>query len=390
MTHQRLGWESPYRALSSLKDGEIVHLPTGVKVTKDQLMEMLGSARIVYVSEVHDNIHSHDVQMEILKGISELYPGKVAVGIEMLRTSSQGVADQWRSGSLDEKAFAEVWEEDWGHNFLYYMEILRYIRDNNIPLVALRPPDELVEMVKGAGPPDRPNDRPNDGPNEDKPGLPEMDLEDPYHRAHIEAIFHGHPGGPGLDAFYRAQVLRDEYMAQTAAEYLEGPEGRDRRMLIFAGGYHIEYGFGIPRRVFRRLPATYSIVAPKVVYVPKELQHKLMNVDLPEPPLLEGDFAWAVTYDDLDDQRVFLGVMVVDSDEGARVAGLGKESAAGKAGLQKDDIITALDGEPIKKKFDLTYLLGFRKPGERGVIEVLRDKERLTFDVTFQAHPQHP
>ena len=60
-------------------------------------------------------------------------------------------------------------------------------------------------------------------------------------------------------------------------------------------------------------------------------------------------------------------------------------STAQEAGLLKNDILVALDGKPVETKFDLTYLIGLKKPGDKGKIGVLRDGESLIFDVTYQA-----
>jgi len=376
-TH-KLNWQSPYRKLASLKEGDIVHLPTGVKVTKEQLINMLGAARIIYVGETHDNIYSHKVQIEILTALTERYPQKVAVGLEMLTRSSQESADQWISGKLDEKEFVKVWTENWSNDFQYYRSILHYMREHKTPLVALRAPDDWLKKVKKTESSDQLKD------NDDE--LPQMDLEDPYHRAHMKAIFGKHPmGGLSFEAFYRVQVLWDESMAKSIAEYLQSEQGQDNKILIFSGGNHMQYGFGIPRRVFRRLPLPYAIVLPITVHVPPEKEHKLMAVTLPEIPLLPGDFAWIVSYEDLSDRKVYLGVMIRETDDGVKVLGTMKNLTAEKAGLQKNDIITALDGEQIQTNFDLTYLIGLKKPGEKGVIEVLRDKKPLSFEVTFQA-----
>lgn len=339
---------------------------------------MLGAARIIYVGETHDNINSHKVQIEILTALIERYPQKVAVGLEMLTRSSQEPADQWISGKLDEKEFVKVWTENWSNDFQYYRSILHYMREHKTPLVALRAPGDWLKKVKKTESADQLKE------NDDE--LPQMDLEDPYHRAHMKAFFGKHPrGGQNFETFYRVQVLWDESMAKSIAEYLQSKQGQDKKILIFCGGNHMQYGFGIPRRVFRRLPLPYAIVLPMTVHVPPEQEHKLMAVTLPEIPLLPGDFAWIVSYEDLSDRKVYLGVMIRDTDDGVKVLGTMKNLTAEKAGLQKNDIITALDGEQIQTNFDLTYLIGLKKPGEKGVIEVLRDKKPLSLEVTFQA-----
>jgi len=371
-------WQSPYRELSSLEEGDIVHLSTGVKLTEPQLVSAIEGARIIYVSETHDNVYSHKVQMDILEALTERYPQKVAVGMEMLKRSSQEAADQWISGELDEKNFMKVWIHNWNDNFEYYRSILRFMQEHKIPLVALRVSDDSMEKIKNAGSPDQ------EIQNQEE--LPDMDLEDPYHRAVVRAIFDDHPmGGMDFETFYRAQVLWDESMAQSIAEYLESDDGRDKKILVLAGTHHIQYGFGIPRRVFRRLPASYAIILPMTVRIPPEKKDRLMNITMPDIPLQPGDFAWIVGYEDLRGQKVHLGVIIKDSDEGVKLLGTLENSTAQQAGLLKNDILVALDEDPVETKLDLTYLISLKKPGEKGKIEVLRDGQRLVFDVTYQA-----
>ena len=375
---RKLHWESPYKDLSSLKEGDIIHLGTGVKITEPQLIDAIEGARIIYVSETHDNVCSHKVQMAILKALAERYPQKIAVGMEMLKRSSQEAADQWTSGKLDEKGFYKVWVHDWSNNFEYYRPILRYVQAHRIPLVALRSPDEWMKKVKNADC--------RDQVNQDQEELPDMDLHDPYHRALVRAVFEDHPmGGMDFETFYRAQVLWDESMAQSIAEYLQSEQGHDKKMVVFAGTHHIQYGFGIPRRVFRRLPLSYVIVLPMTVHLPPDKTDRLMHIAAPDIPLQPGDFAWIVGYEDLEKQKVHLGVIIQDTDEGVKLLGTLDNSSAQQAGLMKNDIVVALDDQPVKTRFDLTYLLTLKKPGDKGKIEVLRDGKPLVFDITYQA-----
>ena len=372
-----LNWQSPYTELSSLQEGDIVHIPTGFKTTRGELMDILNGAQVIYVAETHDNVNSHKIQLEILNEMRERYPREIAVGMEMLKRSSQGDADQWISGEMDEKDFVKVWVDNWGNNFEYYRSILRYVREHKIPLLALQAPDEWTEKVKTESSAEKKE-------NEDK--LPRMDYEDPYYLDYIGAFFGKHPMGRlDFEEFYKVQVLRDESMAKSIADYLQSKGGRGKKILVFAGGNHIQYGFGIPRRVFRRLPISYAIVLPMTVRIPPDKMHKVMDVHMPEIPFQPGDFAWIVDYEDLSDQKVYLGVIVRDTDEGVKLLGTLKNSTAEKVGLQKDDLVKALDGNRIETKFDLTYFISLKKPGEEGIVEVLRNNEPMSFEVTFQA-----
>jgi hypothetical protein len=71
-TVPRFPLENPYGTLEGAAVGEIVHVPTGVKVTKSQLLDVLGGSRVIYVGETHDNVFAHQVQLEIIKGLTAL------------------------------------------------------------------------------------------------------------------------------------------------------------------------------------------------------------------------------------------------------------------------------------------------------------------------------
>jgi uncharacterized iron-regulated protein len=395
---------SPYFDFAQLEEGMIVHLPTGRTLTEDEFFGLVADHRIVYVGESHDSVQDHEIQLKVLRRMNERFPGKVALGLEMLRRPSQADADRWSSGRMEEKDFVRVWQKNWGNSYPYYAEILRYVRDNRIPLLALNRqkamPAAHSAMEGGAAKPASPEGSAKPAGGEPAAAMPapppaveatpepETDESDPYYKAYIGAFFEGHgEGKPEVGAmFLRGQILWDETMAETAADYLRSPENADKRLVVFAGGNHVRYGFGIPRRVFRRIPVSYTIVEPWVVKFPEDKRDRIMEVDLPELPLPMGAFVWGVGYDDLEDQRILLGVRIEQGDpEGAKVLGVGEGSSAEKAGVKEGDVIVAVDGVALKELFDLTYELSFKKVGQKGNLGVLRDGTRIELPVTFEA-----
>lgn len=76
--------------------------------------------------------------------------------------------------------------------------------------------------------------------------------------------------------------------------------------------------------------------------------------------------------------RAFLGVMSEKHDKGAKITSVTKESAAAKAGLQKDDIITKVNDQNITDSEDLFETIRKFKPEDKVTISYLRDGQLKT------------
>jgi uncharacterized iron-regulated protein len=373
--------DSPYRPLDSLKEGTILHVPTGIEVTPDQMYHLLSGSRIIYVGETHTNVKDHEVELNVLKGLDRQFPGQLAVGMEMFQKPSQAQLDRWSRGQMKEVDFMEVWLSNWDQSYNYYRDILRYVRDHRIPLVALNAPDELVRGVMKNGTAGL--------PEELKKDLPQMDSGDQYHREALEAVFGGHAHGKeGFDRFYQTMLIWDETMAQSVASFLTGPNGKGKKMVVITGGFHVNYGFGVPRRVFRRIKEPYAIVMPYTAEIPENRKGLLMDVRPVSIPLYYADFVWAVSYADLEDQTVHLGVQIEATDAGVAIRTVLSDSTASRMGLQKGDIVVSYDGQSILKPFDLTHLVSFKKPGDPVTLQVRRGDQTITLNGKFESNPK--
>ncbi len=363
--------ESPYQDITKIKPGQIVHLKTGQTLSESEVIETLAASRIIYAGEVHDSLEDHKVQLKILKGLVARFPGQVVVGMEMFRRSSQAVLDQWIKGDGDEKVFLKRWYEDWSHNDAYYRALLDYIKAEKIPLIALRPTSEMAFKMRASG---------MAGLSEnDKKKLPEIDDNDLHHRTAVNAIFQGH--GPGaseqFESFYQMMLFWEETMSETIADYLSSPEGKDKKMMVMAGGFHVGYGFGLPRRTFRRLPVPYQIVIPHAQNFPDEM--KMLDVKAPNLPLQLADFVWGVSY------QVRLGIMMDQFQAGVQVSDVFPDSPAAKAGIKKGDIVSHMDDVTIHERFDIIYYLQSKKPGDRIKIKLIRNGKSIETEALMTA-----
>jgi uncharacterized iron-regulated protein len=377
--------ENPYPLASKPKIGDIVHLPTGILVSQEQMLAAAGDARIVYVGETHDNPASHRLQLQVLKALADRHPGRVALGMEMFTRSQQPALDRWVAGELDEKSFLKEskWFDSWKMDYAYYRDLLNFARERQIPVIALNAEKSLVAKVRRT-PPDQLDAA-------DRERLPEMDLTDSYQRALATAIFGDQShGGMAIDAFVRGQTLWDEIMAESAARYLASPAGADKHLMVVAGGYHVSYGFGIPRRLFRRFPSSYVILGGREIDIPADKQDRLMDVELPKFPMVPFDFLTFYSYEGLPDKGVKLGVMFEPAPErqGLLVKNVAPGSAAEHAGLKAGDLLLHFDGAPLAESFDLIYAVRQKRQGDRAALSLERDGRTLEIEVVFRAEGQ--
>jgi S1-C subfamily serine protease len=71
------------------------------------------------------------------------------------------------------------------------------------------------------------------------------------------------------------------------------------------------------------------------------------------------------------------------TNKGLEIDGAKKDGPAGKAGLQKGDIIISIDGKPVKNIYDYMYRLAELKPGRAVDVIIKRGEEELTIKVNL-------
>lgn len=172
-------------------------------------------------------------------------------------------------------------------------------------------------------------------------------------------------------------------MAQKVVDYLKSPRGAGKRMVTITGGWHVRYGFGLPKKVVRRLPMAYAILLPVEISTPEQQEGRLMQVDLPEVPLLPAHFLWYVPYDSIEEKRVRMGVRIGEKEGRILVESVVPGSPAEKAGVATGDEILALDGQAVDGIADLLFRIGGKRDGDTARVTVRRAGEERTLPITF-------
>lgn len=252
-------WRRPERAVDPASvvadvprfDGDAAYAyfdgNTGAALTFDDVLARARGAQVIVVGEQHDQAVHHELQRRLVAAL--VAPNvRLAVGFEMLSWSYQEPLDRLAAGKLDPDAFAaEIdWKKAWGFPFELYRPIFVAAVDGGARMVALNAPRELVRATRQKGIAKLSADEVRQ--------LPELDLGDTLHRAWFAGIFSagGHEVSQAdVDAFYVAQVLWDESMADRTVRALD--DGAEQ-VIVLAGVGHVARGRGIPQRVERRRP----------------------------------------------------------------------------------------------------------------------------------------
>jgi len=242
-----------------------------------------------------------------------------------------------------------------------YEPILKYARDKGIPLIALNVPTETVKKVSQSGLAGL--------TKQERAEIPQdLDRSNSAYRTFLESVFKDHPRTTrsNFEYFYEVQLLWDEGMAARAARYLQ--ENPSRTLVVLAGMDHVQYGFGIPDRLIRRLPVSRAIVVSGLEnpYEPKMADFLLLAKAQTLPPAGR------------------LGITLEPSGEGLRISEFATDSAAQVAGLRQGDRIVSLNDQSVHELADVESVMWDKQPGDRVKVEVARRSWFVLKSVSFE------
>jgi uncharacterized iron-regulated protein len=298
--------------------------------------------KIIFIGEEHDKPSHHMNQLKIIKGLYKMN-GNLAIGMEMF-----------------ERQFLKKTEyfKRWGLDYRLYRPIIHFAKENKIPVIALNAESEIVKKVSE-------NSLQSLSEGERRRIPDEMDFSDAQYRKLLREIFKFHPGSEDKDfnLFYQVQILWDETMAESIYEFLN--ENPDYQIVVLAGNGHLVYGYGIPKRTYRRNGFEYSTILND-----EEdgdgVADFLLFPEVLEPP-----------------ESPKLGILVDKDNEEVKINDFSDESIAKISGLRKGDTILSFDNNPIGSIEDLKINLLYKEKGDTAIIKVLRDGKKETFEIKF-------
>ncbi len=224
------------------------------------MLDRLAERRVIFMGEVHNRPEHHRGQLAAIRALHDRGVN-LALGLEAFQRPFQSDLDDYAADRIGESELLRRsgYKERWGFDFGLYRAILEFARDKGIPLVALNATKEQIQTISRDG-----IDALSQEHRRTIPDPPEL-AQGAYRQRLISAFgAHGSPTGDAvperLQRFLEVQMLWDETMAQTAADYLAANPGKT--LVILAGTAHVGYLDAIPRRLWRRYPVPQAWVFP--------------------------------------------------------------------------------------------------------------------------------
>jgi uncharacterized iron-regulated protein len=215
-------------------------------VTMDEIAGDMSNADILFFGEEHNDSTGHYLEYTLFKKISQQYPGKTALSMEMFETDCQNVLDEYLDGFIQEKSLisdAQAWP-----NYKDYRPLVEWAKTNSIPVVAANAPHRYVNMVNRLGL--NSLEQLNTIGKSYLPPLPIDTATGTYYDKFLQ-IMGGHAAMGGMQMF-QAQNVWDATMGWSIAKFAKAHKGY--KILQLNGSFHSEEKLGAAAQLKKYAP----------------------------------------------------------------------------------------------------------------------------------------
>jgi uncharacterized iron-regulated protein len=215
-------------------------------VSADDIVEDMAGADVLFFGEEHNDSTGHFLEYLLLKQLSEKYPGKVALSMEMFQTDCQTVLNEYLAGLIREKNL--ITEGRAWPNYKDYRPLIEFAKVSGVPVIAANAPTRYTNMVtrNGLGSLVRLDAKA-------KAWLPPLPI-DTAAGAYYEKfanIMGGH-SAMGDMKVYQSQSLWDATMGWQIATFYKANKGF--KILQLNGGFHSEEKLGAVAQLKKYAP----------------------------------------------------------------------------------------------------------------------------------------
>jgi uncharacterized iron-regulated protein len=214
--------------------------------TVNDIVDDLANVDVLFFGEEHSDSTDHFLESTLFKKLSEKYPGRIALSMEMFETDCQNVLDEYLDGFIREKNFineARAW-----HNYKDYRPLIEWAKANHIPVIAANAPARYVNMANRLGLVSL--EQLNKTGKSYLPPLPVDTVTGTYYEKFLQ-VMGGHNAMAGMQMF-QAQNLWDATMGWSIARFTKAHRGY--KILQLNGSFHSEEKLGAAAQLKKYAP----------------------------------------------------------------------------------------------------------------------------------------
>ncbi len=204
-------------------------------VSIDDIVKDLAATNVLFFGEEHNDSIGHYLEATIFKKIAEVYPGKLALTMEMFHTDVQPVINEYLTGVISEKNFIK--EGRAWNNYKDYKPMIELAKANKLDVIGGNGAARYSNAVTKSG-----LNVLKELPENSKQFFAPLPIDTAtgrYHDKFIETLG-GHSMGPMK--IYQTQNFWDATMAWSIAKYLKS--NKDKKIFQVNGRFHSDEKLG--------------------------------------------------------------------------------------------------------------------------------------------------
>ncbi|CQR72758.1 hypothetical protein SOV_01410 [Sporomusa ovata DSM 2662] len=264
---------------------------SGRQVSLAELGQRLTGYDVVLFGEYHDDNRLHRLEAAVLASAYARNP-QLTVSLEMFEQDIQPELDRYLAGEITEIAFLAS-ARPWNNYSSAYRPLVELAKEKGLRVIAANIPRSVAAQYARQGL--------LDGVSESmRPYLPAVHLyPDGEYKQRFFTQLQAMPAKNSgmkvapekMEAFYRAQCLKDDAMAESIVRYCRQNPGR--KVVHYQGDFHSRFRLGVAEKLQELEPAIkILVIAPAYVDDFTDLPDKVKRLQadsdiiafLPSPP----------------------------------------------------------------------------------------------------------
>lgn len=246
-------------------DQKILDTTDGKYISESETNNLIASADVVYLGEVHDNPWHHQIQLDVIRTL--VASGrKPAVGMEMFSNSqtshlmafADGFVRPDNAGNVSNKKQRQLrkqlgWGKERDQEWAAYYPLMQQAGESGLPLFGIDLPAGIRRRITRVG-------LENLSPVEQRLITRTGFDNSTYQQVMYEEFTRGHCGwnDPALlQKLYQTWIARNDAMATAISDMLSTTENRP--VIIIVGNGHTRHNMGVYERVLSLEPGVRQI-----------------------------------------------------------------------------------------------------------------------------------